>query len=152
MKTNHGKRSVAFLAGLLWLSLATGDASTATLQTPNPVVSFIGQEFFETGGKQWTRYRYSVDNLSDYPNELFAAAPELPPCGANTKSARAWVDIFDSSGKRLNGFCALGNHEGLAKLWFALETNVVPPSWIYVEIHDRKTGVKYKSGLAETTP
>lgn len=151
MKTNNGKKSVAFLFGLLWLLLATGDASTATFVIPNPVVSFIGQEFFETGGKQWTRYRYSVDNLTEYPNELFAAAPELPPCGANTKSSRAWVDIFDAQGKRLNGFCALGNNDGLGKLWFALETNVVPPSWIYVEIHDRKTGTKYKSGLAETT-
>ncbi|MBC7910978.1 MAG: hypothetical protein H7Y30_10790 [Pyrinomonadaceae bacterium] len=82
---------------------------------------------------------------------MFAAAPELPPCGSNTKSARTWVDIYDSSGKRLYGFCALANRDGLDKLWFALEKDVIPPSWVYIEMNDRKTNTKYKSNLAETT-
>ena len=75
----------------------------------------------------------------------------MPPCGTNTKSARTWVDIYDQSGKRLYGFCALTKNDDLGKLWFALERNALPPSWIYIELNDRKTNTKYKSNLADTT-
>jgi hypothetical protein len=82
---------------------------------------------------------------------MFSAAPTLPPCGANTKSSRTWVDIFDQRGKRLNGFCALGSSEHLNSIWFALPEDDLPPSWIYIELNDRQTATKYKSNLAETT-
>ena len=140
------------LTGLFLMALAPGGVSSAqSPPLPNPVLVFLGQEPFETNGKQFMRYHYEVMNRADYPNELFAAAPELPPCGSNTKAARTWADLYDQTGKRLNGFCALGNHDGLARLWFALDRDVIPPSWIYVELNDRKTGTKYKSNLAETT-
>ncbi|MBA3242966.1 MAG: hypothetical protein H0T60_17225 [Acidobacteria bacterium] len=151
MKFNISKKAAALVAGLVLMALPTGGATTAQRPLPNPVLMFIGPEYVEISGKQWTRYRYAVDNASDYPNELFAASPDLPPCGVNTKAARTWVDIYDSTGKRLNGFCALGSRDGLGKLWFALESGVIPPSWIYIELNDRKTATKYKSGLAETT-
>jgi hypothetical protein len=61
------------------------------------------------------------------------------------------VDLYDQSGKRLNGFCALGAAKGLNGIWFALEQDVIPPSWIYIELNDRETSTKYKSNLAETT-
>jgi hypothetical protein len=122
-----------------------------SLALPNPVLVFMGQEPVETNGKKLTRYRYAVDNRAVYPNELFAASPELPPCGLNTKAARTWVDLYDQSGKRLNGFCALGSHDGLSQIWFVLDRDIIPPSWIYVEMTDRKTDTKYKSNLAETT-
>ena len=118
---------------------------------PNPVLVFMGAESVEIGGKQMTRYHFEVANKSEYPADLFAPAPDLPACGSNKNSARTWVDIYDQSGKRLNGFCALGKPDDLTKLWFALESGAVPPSWVYIELHDRKTGTKYKSNLAETT-
>lgn len=151
MKFNISKKSAALVAGLVLMALSTGGATTAQPPLPNPMLIFIGPEYVEISGKQWTRYKYAVDNASDYPNELFAASPELPPCGTNTKASRTWVDIYDSTGKRLNGFCALGSRDGLGKLWFALESDVIPPSWIYIELNDRKTSTKYKSSLAETT-
>ncbi|PYS69890.1 MAG: hypothetical protein DMF69_15455 [Acidobacteria bacterium] len=61
------------------------------------------------------------------------------------------MDIFTDNGKRLNGFCALGNTKSLNRLWFALDSTEVPPSWIYIEMTDRQTNTKYKSNLAETT-
>ncbi|HEX7330252.1 MAG TPA: hypothetical protein VF290_02060, partial [Pyrinomonadaceae bacterium] len=73
---------------------------------PNPILFFTGQEPYEAGGKQFIRYRYDVLNKDVYPNELFAAAPDLPPCGQNTKASRTWIDVYDMSGKRLQGFCA----------------------------------------------
>lgn len=118
---------------------------------PNPVLYFIVQEPFTANGKQWMRYTYAVENFDAYPNELFAAAPELPPCGKNAKSSRTWVDLYDQSGKRLYGFCAFGKSTDLNTIWFALEQDVVPPSWVYVELNDRKTNTKYKSNLADTT-
>ena len=118
---------------------------------PNPVLVFVLHEPFQANGKQWMRYKYAVENFSAYPNELFAAAPALPPCGNNTKAARTWVDFYDQSGKRLNGFCALGKNTDLNSLWFALELDVVPPSWVYIEMNDRQTNTKYKSNLTETT-
>ena len=118
---------------------------------PNPVLYFLGQEFLTINGKQVTRYNFDVANKSDYPDDLFAASPNLPPCGTNTKAARTWVDFSDQSGKRVQGFCALGKAADLNGIWFALETGVVPPSWVYIEMNDRKTNTKYKSNLSDTT-
>jgi hypothetical protein len=130
-------------------SLLGGARSAPPL--PNPVLYPIVQEPFTTGGKNFMRYRYAVLNFDAYPNELFAPAPELPPCGKNTKSARTWVDIYDQRGTRLYGFCALGKNSDLNELWFAMEESIIPPSYIYIELNDRKTNTKYKSNLAETT-
>jgi hypothetical protein len=153
MRLSAVKTSIVFLAGLVLMLLAADRVSTSSPPPPlpNPVLIFMGPEFYEAGGKEWTRYRYAVFNLDQYPNELFAAAPNLPPCGKNTKSSRTWVDFYDSRGKRLYGFCALGNHDGLGQIWFALERDVLPPSWVYLEMNDRQTSTKYKSNLAETT-
>jgi hypothetical protein len=151
MRLSIWKKLTVILASLVLMMLVTDRVSTAMPPLPNPVLLFTGQEEYEANGKQWTRYKYSVDNLANYPNELFASAPDLPPCGANTKSSRTWVDIYDQRGKRLYGFCALANHDGLGQLWFSLERDTIPPSWVYIEMNDRKTTTKYKSNLAETT-
>ena len=151
MKLNAIKNSIRLLACLMLIVLTTAHASTPPPPLPNPVLVFVGQEPFQAGGKQWIRYKYEVDNRDAYPNALFAPAPALPPCGTNTKSSRTWVDIYDQRGKRLYGFCALGTSENLNGLWFALEPDVIPPSWIYIEMNDRQTSTKYKSNLADTT-
>jgi hypothetical protein len=145
------KKTCVLLALLVSLMLATATRCAAQSPLPNPVLYFTGQEIYQTGGKQWIRYKYAVDNFSVYPNALFAAAPDLPPCGKNAQSSRSWVDIYDQSGKRLYGFCAFKDHNGLAEIWFALELDAIPPSYIYIEINDRKTNTKYKSNLADTT-
>jgi hypothetical protein len=163
MRFTTRRKATVFLAGLALMCLATADASTTPLLAtgsastaplyapPNPVLVFVGQEPYETGGKHLMRYKFSVENSSDYPNTLFEAAPNLPPCGKNTKAAKSWVDIYDSQGKRLNGFCALGKSADLNQLWFVLERDTIPPSWVYIELTDRSTNTKYKSNLAETT-
>lgn len=118
---------------------------------PNPVIYFMGSEPFQQGGKTYIRYRYDVFNKDAYPANMFAAAPNLPPCGANTKASRTWIDLFDQGGKRLYGFCAISKPGDLNQIYFALEESVAPPSWIYIEMTDRQTNTKYKSNLAETT-
>jgi hypothetical protein len=112
---------------------------------------FLRQESLEASGKHYIRYYYDVANKDQYPNELFTASPNLPPCGNNTNSSRTWVDIFDQYGKRLYGFCALLKPSDLKDIWFAQESNISPPSWVYIEMTDRQTNTKYRSNLAETT-
>ncbi len=152
MRLTTRKKTASLLIALVLIALATKSvATTPPPPLPNPVLYFLEQEVFHQSGKEWIRYRYDVLNRADYPAELFAAAPALPPCGLNTKASRTWVDIYDQRGKRLYGFCALGKPDDLGQIWFAMETSVIPPSYVYIELTDRQTNTKYKSNLAETT-
>jgi hypothetical protein len=144
-------RKNLLLAVVTLILIVTTHGSAAAPVPPNPVLYFLGAEYVEINGKQITRYHYDVMNKDQYPDDMFAQSPALPPCGSNTKAARTWVDLYDQSGKRLNGFCALGKSADLNGIWFALETDVIPPSYIYIELNDRKTNTKYKSNLADTT-
>ena len=145
------KKSLLLFPVLVFAVLATQTVASAPV-LPNPVLYLMGATAAHIGGKDYIRYNYDVLNKADYPAALFAAAPALPPCGANTKASRTWVDIFDQRGKRLYGFCALGKPDDLTGIWFALEEGVVPPSYVYIEINDRQTNTKYKSNLADTAP
>jgi hypothetical protein len=145
------RRKSLLLPVLVFVVLATQTIASAP-PLPNPLLYLMGTEAYQTGGKHFIRYKYDVLNKADYPAALFAAAPALPPCGANTKSSRTWVDIFDQRGKRLYGFCALGKPDDLTGIWFGLEEGVVPPSYVYIEMNDRQTNTKYKSNLADTVP
>lgn len=151
MRLNPIKTSAQLLACLILVVLTTASASVPLPPLPNPVLFFVGQEPYEANGKQWIRYKFMVYNFDAYPNELFAASPALPPCGRNTKASRTWVDIFDQNGRRINGFCAFGSPNDLNKIWFALEVDKIPPSWVYIEMNDRQTSTRYKSNLADTT-
>jgi len=149
MKIFAKRKAVLAVATLILVFATRGSAAAPVL--PNPILYFLGAEYVEIKGKQITRYRFDVLNKDQFPDDMFAPSPALPPCGSNTKAARTWVDLYDQSGKRLNGFCALGKSEDLNGIWFALDTGVVPPSWVYIEMNDRKTNTKYKSNLADTT-
>jgi hypothetical protein len=146
------KTITMIFASLMLTMLASAKTSQPpTPILPNPVLYLTSTEFYSAGGKDFIRYNYDVLNKDAYPDALFAPAPALPPCGLNANSSRTWVDIFDSRGKRLYGFCALGKAADLGKIWFALEDGVIPPSYIYIELNDRQTNTKYKSNLADTT-
>jgi hypothetical protein len=147
-------RKLAMLLGTLMLTMIVAGKTSQSAPMPplpNPVLYLKGTEAYTAGGKNFIRYTYDVLNKDQYPANLFAAAPALPPCGKNTKSSRTWVDFFDQTGKRLYGFCALGKPADLDGIWFALEVDVIPPSYVYIELNDRQTNTKYKSNLADTT-
>ena len=133
------------------LCLGAAISVTAQKELPNPVLAFVGQETYTAAnGKTFIRYKYKVDNSDAYPAAMFAAAPTLPPCGKNTNASRTWVDLYEQNGKRLYGFCAFTKPSDLNTIWFALDRDTPPPSWIYIELTDRATKAKYKSNLAET--
>lgn len=136
----------------LLLIVFASQGVTSAPAIPNPMLYLLRQEVFQQSGKDFIRYQYDVLNKAAFPADLFAPAPALPPCGKNTKASRTWVDFYDQRGKRLNGFCALGKPDDLGTIWFALESDVIPPSYVYIELTDRQTNTKYKSNLADTTP
>ena len=147
---HRSTNSLLCLLALLASMFATAQVASAPA-LPNPVLYLTGTEAYKTGGKNFIRYKYDVLNKDAYPLEMFAAAPKLPPCGANTKASRTWVNIYRQNGIRLNGFCSLATPADLGKTWFALEEGILPPSYVYIELTDRQTNTKYKSNLAETT-
>ncbi|HEY5838992.1 MAG TPA: hypothetical protein VIT19_08155, partial [Pyrinomonadaceae bacterium] len=141
-------RLLLLLPFILVVFITERSASAPAL--PNPILYLTSIEPHQAGGKQFLRYRYDVFNKDAYPADFFAASPSLPPCGKNTKAARTWVDVYDQSGKRLQGFCAFSKPADLSSIWFAVEVGTVPPSWVYIELTDRQTNTKYKSNLADT--
>ena len=143
------RRTLLTVATFILVLTTQGAASAPVL--PNPVLYFLGPQYVEISGKQMIRYHYDVLNKDVYPDDMFAKSPSLPACGTNTQAARTWVDLYDQTGKRLNGFCALEKSADLSKIYFALEEGKIPPSYIYIELNDRKTVTKYKSNLADTT-
>lgn len=147
-----GVRQKVAVRGAALLLALSGFSGTAYAQTlPNPILYLTGQETYTTSAGTFVRYRYDVLNKSAYPAVLFAPAPNLPPCGTNTNSARSWVDFFDSRGRRLYGFCALRGPDQLGSIWFARPEGEVPPSYVYIEIIDRQTNRRLRSNLADTT-
>lgn len=136
------------LVRLACLAAISIPASLAAQELPRPNLLFQNVEQYSSGGKDWVRFRLQVTNRASFAPTLFVAAPNLPPCGTNKRSARAWVDIFTKEGKRLYGFCALGSPELLGELWFSVEAGVEPPRWVYVEVNDRQTSQRTRSNLA----
>ncbi len=124
---------------------APEDTADCYPDLPDPVLAFDGTEQYTVNGQQGTRYLLSVTNYADYPDELFAPAPSLPPCGSNTNASRTWVDIFDQDGNRLYGFCALGTSANLNNLWFGVPEGDTPPTSVYITMTDRECDIVYTS-------
>ncbi len=143
-------KSLAMLCSVVCLGLAATRVASAPA-LPNPVLYLTGTETYSAQGKNLVRYHFDVLNKDQYPAEMFAPAPDLPPCGTNTKASRTWVDVYDQRGKRLYGFCALSKPADLNQIYFSMEADAVPPSWIYIEMTDRQTNTKYKSNEADTS-
>jgi hypothetical protein len=121
-------------------------SNTVSLREAAPQLEYRGAELYEANGKTWVRLKLAVSNSSAYSDDLFAASPELPPCGQNTSASRTWVDIYDeSSDVRLYGFCALGSSDGLQSIWFAVEHGTLPPEKVYITMSDRLTSFEYRS-------
>ncbi|HEV2817566.1 MAG TPA: hypothetical protein VGW40_10165 [Allosphingosinicella sp.] len=140
----------AYLAAAL-VALTMG-ATPAQAVPPNPILYLTGHEYYTVNGQAFIRYRYDVFNKDQYPAEMFAPAPGLPPCGTNTNSSRSWVDFFNArTNQRIYGFCALGSPNNLGSIWFALPEGQIPPSYVYIKITDRQTNTSYQSNLADTT-
>ena len=99
----------------------------------------------------FTRYNLTVDNRSSFPDELFAPAPHLPPCGANSNASRTWVDIYDGDDNYIYGFCGLSSADQLDDIWFAVSEGESPPSSAYITLQDRECNNTYTSNSISPT-
>ncbi len=137
------------------LLLMFGILSRASAQAqglPTPQLKFAGTEDYEANGQQWTRYKLALVNRSAYADELFTAAPDLPPCGMNKNSARTWVDIYNREGrKKIYGFCALKGPAELGHLWFAVAQGTPAPASVYITITDRRAKIRATSNVVALT-
>ncbi|KAM3090453.1 hypothetical protein ACKFKF_34795 [Phormidesmis sp. 146-12] len=132
-------------------SNSSSQPATSSSNLPTPQLQLMGTETYEAGGKQWTRYRLSVTNQSVFPDDLFAPAPDLPPCGLNRNAARTWVDIYAQGGAYLYGFCALSSATSLNSLWFAVAKDQLPPTSVYITLNDRRLNRLYTSNSVSTS-
>jgi hypothetical protein len=116
---------------------------------PAPELIVTGKEdYVGSDGREYTKYLFSITNWSAFPDELFVAAPDLPPCGENPNASRTWVDIYNQNDTYLYGFCALSASKQLTGLWFAVLKGQAPPEYVYITLTDRKCDITYKSNLA----
>lgn len=117
----------------------------APCKPARPRLAYNGSEPYATGGGG-TRHKLRVSNWKAFCPEMFKPAPNLPPCGSNANSSRTWVDIMNArTNQRIYGFCALGNPQGLTKLWFAVPNGQPKPPAVRIIIRDRQTGANYAS-------
>jgi hypothetical protein len=111
-----------------------------------PKIVLKSTELKKVGVNYIGYFNIAVQNFTEFPADMFAPAPTLPPCGLNTNSARTWVNIHDAgTSKYLYGFCALGQPADLQRLWFGLKWGNLIPSGVYIELKDRLTGRTYRS-------
>ena len=90
---------------LILVSFPDKSASQTTPPTlPNPVLQFTGQKAYAVKGRNFIQYKYEVANAADYPDEMFAAAPALPPCGLNKNSSRTWLSFTISGASAFTDF------------------------------------------------
>src|SRR5262245_21578431 len=123
------RRMITSVAILLLCAAVLSNSLAGPPSLPNPILGFAGAQGYVANGQHWVRYNLRVVNFAAYPNSMFVPAPNLPPCGSNTKASRTWVDIYDRSNKRLYGFCALGAPQDLTSLWFAVKRGERPPAF-----------------------
>lgn len=114
---------------------------------PSPRLVYNGKEDYTVRGVAYTRYKLAVANRDDYPASLFKPAPDLPPCGLNTNSARTWVNIYNTGDSYIYGFCALSSPVDMDGLWFAVAKGKTPPKSVYITLDDRRCKIVLKSNL-----
>jgi len=129
-----------------------GAVAVAMGELPPPLVTLEDVQTYTFNGTTYERFLFDVENFSEYPQELFDAAPSLPPCGLNTSAPRTWVRIYDAEDDGyVYGFCSLGSPASLNAIWFARPQGTAPDA-VYVQLEDRETGRVYRSNRIETTP
>ncbi len=105
---------------------------------PNPVIKVDHKDVVG-------RVFIPVTNRSAYDNEMFRKAPDYPACGANTNSARTWVNVYNADTNAvIYGFCGFGSKDDLKGIWFKPS---VATGKTYIIFNDRACQKNYKSNI-----
>ena len=131
---------------------AEANDATCYPDLPNPQLELVesGKEYKDYAGTTYVNYQFRVANWKQFPAELFAAAPDLPPCGQNPNASRTWTSTYDSeSGAHLYGSCgAIEDFKGLYTR-VPVKKGDNPPKGVFLTLEDRKCGITYKSNTVE---
>jgi phage replication-related protein YjqB (UPF0714/DUF867 family) len=127
-------------------TIVYGGTAKGVGELPLPILTTNGTENYTVGSENFTRYKLKVENKSEYPADLFAVSPNLPPCGLNNNAARTWVNIYNANNNEyIYGFCALSSPNDLDSIWFAVQSGTNPPSPVYITLEDRLNNRIYRS-------
>lgn len=141
--------SVLAAAGL-FVMLPSQATLVSAGRLPTPELVFDGTEPHDVDG--YVRYNLSFTNDQDFSDDLFVHTAEYGPCADNPTPSRTWVDIFDSFGSRVYGFCALSANEHLDLIWYAQPEGTCAPARVYVTLTDRSTGESVTSNTVDINP
>jgi hypothetical protein len=120
--------------------LLTVSAAVAVGQElPKPELRFVRTEDDTVNGRPIRRYTIEITNSSEFSDELFAASPDLPPCGLNADSSRTWINIY-GDGKRIYGWCGIHSNGELSSLKFNVLADTTQPTEFFVDFVDRRIG------------
>jgi len=132
----------ALFAGLV-LAVSTFAAEAQPL--PPPIIKYHGQS--PPFGLIYVYF--GAANWSAYNPVFFTPAPQLPPCGNNPGSSRAWIQIYNAqTNKYIYGFCSLTAPIQFERIWFATPASL-KPKFVYVIIRDRLTNRAAKSNVMQ---
>jgi hypothetical protein len=113
---------------------------------PAPLVEITGQEDV-VGPPAYRKYFFRISNALAYPDEIFALAPDLPPCGMIATASRTWVDVYtttDGQNRFVQNYCELSGHSDLEGLSFVAQLTDLPEA-VFVELNDRREAKVYRS-------
>lgn len=141
---------IGLLAGLAWPACGKGPAGPAGIPPlPPPELVYLG--LHEGSGAPGTDILWvRMTNLGSYDFELFAEAPELPPCGKNDRAGRTWIFLY-SDGEPNYGYCygyAAPPLPRTMQLAVFAPASAPLPSRITVELWDRATDRRVSSDVA----
>jgi hypothetical protein len=115
-----------------------------------PELALLGAEDKTINGKPFTWVTFTIVNWNKFSPDLFKPAPNLPPCGKNSKAARTWLSIYNADNNNyIYGYCALESPTGLKDFGYAIPESQTPPRRVYVVLSDRQTNTTYKSNCID---
>jgi hypothetical protein len=126
-------------------------AATMGQGMPKPKLAIVGVEDGTANGRQYRIYTIEIINRADFSDELFAASPDLQPCGKNSNSSRTWINIYVDGGRRYYGWCAIHSNTELSTLKFAVPADLIQPTKLYVDLVDRRQGKIIRSNKVAVT-
>jgi hypothetical protein len=120
--------------------LAVSAAVVVGQEMPKPDLRFVRVEDDTVNGRPIRRFTIEITNSSEFSDELFAASPDLPPCGKNGNSSRTWINIYGDGGKRIYGWCGISSNAELSLLKFNVFADTTQPTKFFVDFVDRRKG------------
>src|SRR5687768_6327570 len=114
---------------------------------PKPDLRFVRSDEVVNNGHPMRMFTIEIVNRSEFADELFAASPDLPPCGKNANSSRTWINIYIDD-RRIYGHCAISSNAELSSLKFNVSADTKVTK-ISVDFVDRREGKVVRSNSVE---